>query len=242
MTRRAANQEDVVSKRSRPKWAIEAAVSAAVSLHEEALLHATELSPRIDAGLLAGLLTDADALRSDAAVVATRRADRKSATLSQDAALRIGYELIVGVRTAVRRAYPDDKALQREFGVGEKLDADAVGSVASGLHTVINAIAANPERARSAGLLPADQTQAQGALDALTAADHDQDRRSVSAKDATARRVATQLRLEASIGKLLAAAAIAFCDRPAVLARFEALIPSRPHRNGKQPIAAPQPA
>ena len=219
-----------MSNARRPKWGLEEAVSAAFSIHEEALKLQTELESRLDAGILDGLLSDTNELRNDGAVALSKRADRKAATMTQAAALALGTATVVAMRTAIRRAFPDDKPLHRELAVGRKVSPHAVGSVVAGLRTVLDAVAANPEKTRAAGILPQDIEDAQRALAALLAADQAQDQHSVSAKEAMARRTATQLRVEAAIGKVLAAAAVAFRKRPDVLARFESLVPSHEHR------------
>jgi hypothetical protein len=229
-----------MSENLRPKWAIEAAVSAAVSMHEEALSFQSDLAERIDAGLLARIIADAAELREDAAAAESSRADRKSATMTQAVALDVGATTVAAVRTAIRRAYPNDKALQREFGVGRSLTTHSVGSVVAGLRTILDAAAANPDRTRGAGIIPRDTEEAQAALDGLVVADRAQDQHKVAAKAATARRLATQLRLEANLGKLLAAVAVGFRNRPDVVARFESLIPARPHRSAKPPATGRQ--
>ena len=54
--------------------------------------HTDELVPRLDGGMLEGLMADVLSLRDAAAGVTSSRADRKSATLDQGTALRGGAQ------------------------------------------------------------------------------------------------------------------------------------------------------
>jgi len=209
----------------RPKWKSESVIRASAALNELAAKHREVLEPRLAPGLIDGLDADAKELRGDTSGAMESRAARKAATATQDAAAVQGAELVSAVRSAIRGAFPGEKAMQRAFGVGTRVAPGKVASVAGALDTLLKAAATRTDKVREAGILPADLERAAGLLEALLGADRAQEAKKVTAKVATARRAKTQLRIEAAIGRIMAAAEMAFLDDPAVLAQFRAAVP-----------------
>jgi hypothetical protein len=123
--------------------------------------------------------------------------------------------------------------LQRDFGVGMPVFVRSVPSVVGSLRTILDAAAQHPEATRAAGILEQDIQKAQDALASLSSADATQESRKLGAREATARRRATQLRVQTGIAKIVGAAYLAFVDQPAVVDKFTSLTPSRPHRSRK---------
>jgi hypothetical protein len=215
------------------RWKTQETLRSGLSVYDQVILSREEFERRVGAGTIDGLRADVDELRDDAAGAVSARADRSSATLEQNVALGTGAGVVGGVRAAIRQVHPSDKALQRDFGVGMAISVKSVSSVVGGLRIILDAAAEHPEETRAAGILEEDIQKARDALASLAAADNTQEGRKVSAREATARRRATQVRVEAAIAKILAAAHLAFMDDPTMLAKFTSLVPSRPRGSRK---------
>ncbi len=226
-----------------PKWKPEETVRLGFAMHEEASRHQTDLAPRVDAALLATLLADSLELRDASAGASGARATSQAATQAQKHVLRKGGALIAAVRNAVRRVHHPDKALQRKFGVGLTVQ-QTVPSVLAGLQVIVAAAEEYPAETTAARITDADLAAVRAARDELSSADEHQERSKVSARQATARRRATQLRVQESVARILAAAGIVFRDRPDVLARFTAVVPTRSKRlraSDVRPVDSPAP-
>jgi len=208
-----------------PKWQQEVAIRVAVEVVELVRQH-PELQPRLG-GAIDRLAVDAEALRNAVSAMSSKRAERKSATARQYSAAERGARQVRAFRRAMRLARPRDSALHRRFGVGERLDVGKVASVAAALQTALDAAPQDPEALAEAGVLPKDLEALRASLDALLGADSWQEATKVGSKHATAERNRVQLRVEAGIGRLLAAAVVVFHDRPAIAAAFEAVVPGR---------------
>jgi hypothetical protein len=223
-----------------PKWRTEAAVRAGMAVKELAAAYRERLEPRLGAALLDGLAADLDELRGATSGAVSVRAGKRAATVGQADAAQQGSRLAIAIRSAVRQALPDDRAAQKGFGVGLSIRKESVASVASALQMVVDASEKDPARVRDAGVLPQDLDLAKQALSTLLSADAKQESRKVNAKQATASRVATQLRVEAAVGKILGAAAVEFHNQPDIAARFAAIVPG--HSGKSKSGSAPSPA
>ena len=230
------------------KWKTEETIRSGLGIHELAVTYREALEPRVTAAIIDGLRADLDELRSDAAGAVSSQAVRKAATLDQGTALQFGSAMVSAMRAAIRQVHPLDKALQRDFGVGMPVFVKSVPAVVGSLRTVLDAAEQHPDATRAAGIIEDDVRKAQDALASLTSADVTQESRKLGAREATARRRATQLRVQKGIGKIVGAACLAFLDKPDVVAKFTSLIPSRTRRSRKpapspeMPTATPLPS
>jgi hypothetical protein len=220
------------------RWKTEETIRCGLSILELCACYLGDLEPRVGAVTISGLRAALDELRNTAATAISSRAARRASTLDQDAALRKGAGVVWAFRGAIRQAHRSNKALQRDFGVGVPIAIKSIASVAGGLRTVLDAAAHHPEELRAAGLVDADVAKARETLTALTVADVTQEGRKVGSREATATRRTAQVRVQAGVSKIIAAARLAFVDQPAVLAKFTSLIPTRPRRSPK-PVPAP---
>jgi len=225
-----------MEKARNPKWPPEVAYRAALEVIELARRH-PELDPRLN-GVVDALVAGADAMRKAISETSVTRAELRSATAGQLAAARTGRRQVGAFRRAVRLAWPDDRALQRRFGVGEPINLRKVGTVASALQMVLEAATEEPEAVKEAGVLPEDLDALRATLDSLLSADSSQEARKVCAKGATAQRDRVRLEVEAAIGKVLAVAAVVFRDRPAIAAAFQKVVPGHGDGRRKEPAAA----
>jgi hypothetical protein len=133
---------------------------------------------------------------------------------------------VAAVRKTIRKHNPGNKALHKRFGVGEPLKTGSVASVRSAAETVLGAIKEDPQAARQSGLLPEDVTRLEAALASLTTTDATQEGKKVAALNATAERNAAQLRVEDAMAKIQGVAGVVYLDNPAMLARFQACVPT----------------
>jgi hypothetical protein len=234
-----------MSENANVKWKTEETIRCGRAVYELAVAHRADLEPRVGAATIDGLATDVDELRNTAAGALSSRADRKASTLAQNDALVSGAAVVSAIRAAIRQSHAENRTLQADFGVGMPVYARSVPSVVGSLRMILDAYEQNPDAARAAGILEPDVERAREALSALSAADYTQEGRKLSAKQATARRRATQLRVQAGIARLVGAAHVAFMDLPELVAQFTALIPTRPGRVRKDapavPVAPPSP-
>jgi hypothetical protein len=217
-----------------PKWQQEVAFRVALEVVELARRH-RELDSRLN-GAVEALTADADELRKAISATLSTRAEQRSATARQRRTARRACRKVSAFRRAMRWARPNDRALHRRIGVGVRLDVGKVGSVAAALQTALDAAAQLPEAVEEAGVTPEDLEALRLTLDALLSADASQEASKVGAKQATAQRDEVQLRVEAAVGKVLAAAALVFHDRPAIAAAFAAVVPGE--GNGKVKASA----
>jgi hypothetical protein len=222
-------REEAMKNQNLPKWKPEETIRLGFAMHEEASRCQADLAPRVDAALLATLLADSFELRDVAAGTCSARASGRAATLAQRHAIRKGAALVSAVRGAIRRVHRTDKAVQRKFGVGLVVQY-LVPSVLASLQVILAAAGQCPAETAAAGITDADLVAVREARDALSTADEHQERSRLGARQATAQRRSRQLRVEQSVARILAAAGIVFRDRPDVLARFTAIVPTRTKR------------
>ena len=162
------------------------------------------------------------------------RKERSGATISQNDAVKDGAVLVASLRRLLRSGASKDKQLQKAFGVG--LDVKAtVSSVEKALGLVIAAASRNEAAVRAAGVLPDDITSARNLLAAVGGADASQERKKLTAKQATAAASVVHARLADNLANL---DSIAQASLPgAQAAQFIALIPNSPRK--KAAPAAP---
>jgi hypothetical protein len=221
---------------NKTRWTTDQAIRVGTDFHDECVRHRTELETRIRPAEIDGLAADLLQLREADAAAVSSRADRRSATVDQNSAMRRAAGCVSAVRVAIRRAYPEDKSIQRSFGVGARMSSGTLTSVAAHLRTVLDAAARHPDAVAAAGILAADVADAQAGLEALASTDDTQERRKLVARQATMTRIAAQRRVEASVDRIFGAAVVAFRENPRLLERFTSLLPSR-HRRKPRPTA-----
>ena len=223
-------------------WRVGVALRVAEAAYRLATDHRAALDPRLPAGVIEGLGADMAALRGTSAGAKAARAGKRSATITQHEAGRRGYELAMAIRAAVRGGEPDDKALQKAFGVGDQVHARKVTSVEAAIETILRGAEADPERARGVGVLPEDIEEARRVREALSTADASQEGKAVSSKVATSNRDEAQRRVQQAVRRIVGAAALAFRGQPDLARLFADLIPSRGGKLEKGAPAAPSDA
>ena len=207
-------------------WALWIAVRVGEAAWKLAMDHRASLDARLPAGLIDGLGADVASLRGASAGAKAARAVKRSATLSQDEAARIGHDLAVAVRTTVRRAEPDDAAFRKAFGVGVRIEPKKVSSIEAALRTILEAAQADPEGTRATGILPEDIDEVRRVSEALSTADSTQGAKSVSSKVATKDRDEAQRRVQKAVWRIVGTTELAFRGEPQVAKLFADLIPS----------------
>ncbi|MCU0695070.1 MAG: hypothetical protein MUC96_00925 [Myxococcaceae bacterium] len=203
---------------------------------ELAKTYGATLQPRLSGGFFDLLRTDIATIRANGEVQSVR-STKRSATVSQNDAIRQGAELVSAIRAAVRTGAPANKALWKAFGVGSKV-TPTVRSVSGALSAVIAAAAKFPSETAAIGLLAADLQRAQTYAAAIADADSAQEITKLTSKQMTAQYRAALDRLASNLAHLAAVARIAL-DSDAANA-FAAVVPSSTSR--KKPAPAPAPA
>jgi len=209
-----------MSTRSKP----EAVVRSALQMLELAEKDREELEPRLPAGTLTGLREDVDGLRAKAPGAVAARQLSKAGTATQESAATTLAALVQGIRTASRCAQLDPEVL-RALGVGRRLYATVVKSVVEAAEHVEQAYREFPDALRSAGVLPADLERVIALRARLQSVDQAQELGKVTSKEKTASRDLVKRRALAAMGRILAAAELAFLDKPERLAMYRAAIP-----------------
>jgi hypothetical protein len=209
-----------MSTRAKP----EVVVRSALQLLELAEKDRALLEPRLVAGTLTGLREDTEALRREAPGAQAARQLKKAATATQKSAALALAGLVQGIRAACKSAGLDADVL-RAVGVGRRLAATVVKSVVDAAGQVELAYREFPDAMRSAGVLPTDLERLTALRARLQSVDEAQELGKVTSKEKTASRDDAKRRVLAVIGKVLAAAELAFLDQPERLAMYRAVRP-----------------
>lgn len=225
----------------KPKWTVSEGIRTGTAMFELSSGYALILNPRLDAGRIEGLGADVGELRGNSQKLLSAMLERNSSTEAQDKMVGTGYGLVSSVREAIRRRYPRDPEIKDLFGIGHRVEQKSVESVARAMQGIIDAADKKPEVVRQAGILPADVDEIRAVRMALVSADVDQEGKKLSAKEATAKRAATQLRVEEAVDCIFGAAKMAFRDQPEIFAKFEAVLPKSPARKAKTAAPAEEP-
>lgn len=207
-------------------------LTAAEQALELAKTHGGALEPRLAAGFFDLIRTDAAIVRADGDVQSSR-STKKAATVSQNDAVRQGFDLVSAIRGAVRSGAPKNKTLWKAFGIGTTMTA-TVRSVSGALNNVLAAANKFPSETAAIGILASDIQRAQSYAAAISTADSAQEASKLTSKQATAQFNAAKARLASNLTHLASIARVAL---PAQAAEaFAALLPSSPRR---KPAAKP---
>ncbi|MBU1411628.1 hypothetical protein KKC22_08940 [Myxococcota bacterium] len=199
-------------------------VRSVLQLLELAEKDRAELEPRLPGGALSGLREDTNVLQDEAPGAQAARQLKKAATATQDAVAATLYALVQGIRAACRSAGLEPDVL-RAVGVGRRLQGTVVKSLVDAAVLVDQAYREFPDALRSAGVLPTDIERVTALRDRLQSVDAAQEQQKVTSKEKTAARNRAQQRVQATIGKILSAAELAFLDNPERLAMYRATRP-----------------
>ncbi|PKN23716.1 MAG: hypothetical protein CVU65_13820 [Deltaproteobacteria bacterium HGW-Deltaproteobacteria-22] len=185
-----------------------------------------KLDSRVGAGVIDGLFTDVDDLNGKAPGAKASRQLKMAAGATLEQTLELAARTGQAIRNVCRLAKLDD-TVRIAVGVGKPMNAKTLKSVLAGVTMILDGYAQYSAALREAGVLPADIDLLTALRDRLLTDDAVQETRKVSSKDATAARNAAHQRLEYALGRILAAAELAFLDDPARLAMYRELIPSK---------------
>lgn len=201
----------------------------------------TKLQPRLEAGVIEGLLEDVRLLSNTMSSAITARVQKKAATQAQnDTAVELAA-LVMALRSAVKIT-GQSAVLRKALGVGRTVSTNSVKSVLAAANMVIEAYANHADEMRASGVLPVDVETVMGLSNALANADQAQEMKKVASKLSTSERAAVQKRVEGALMKIIAAAGLEFARTdPERVAQYAALIPSKPKRRKQQPQPAPGP-
>lgn len=199
-------------------------VRSVLQLLELAEKDRDQLEQRLPGGVLSGLREDTDELQNAAPGAQAARQLKMSATATQDAVAATLCALVQGIRAACRSAGLEPDVL-RAVGVGRRLQSTVVKSLVEAAEQVVQAYREFPDALRGAGVLPSDIDRVTALRGRLQSVDAVQEQQKVTSKEKTAGRNRAQQRVQAAIGKILAAAELAFLDNPERLAMYRAARP-----------------
>jgi hypothetical protein len=209
-------------------------VTAAEQALELAKTHGPALEPRLAAGFFDLIRTDVATVRANGDVQSVR-STKKAATMSQNDAVRQGFDLVSAIRAAIRSGAPKNKVLWRAFGVGSTV-SPTVRSVSGALSTILGAASRFPSEIAAVGILADDVQRAQTYATAIASADSVQEASKLTSKQATAQLNAALARLSSNLTHLASIARVALPAKAA--AEFAAILPSS---SRKKPAPAPAP-
>jgi len=214
----------------------EVALDAALRMKELVAKDGPVLNPRLMPGTIEGLTEDTSSLAGNAPGAKTARQLKKAATSTVEQTASKLLQTAQGIRNLCRLAKLSDD-IRIAVGVGQPMQARSIKSVINGAEMIIAAYARYSTALREAGVLPADIELISELRNRLATDNETQEVQKVTAKDMTAARNAAHQRIEDAIGRIQAAAELAFLNNPERLAMYRAVVPSKP--SAKKP-AAPQ--
>ncbi len=180
------------------------------------------LEPRLSAGVIDGLAEDLELLDALIDDQKTAQAVRRGATRNQENAAERLAARIRTIRETARFAKLG-KEVQAALGVGKSMQIAVVRTVTSAAEMVLSAYRLHTDALREAGVLPADIEEIRKLRDSLVQADEVQERQKITAREKTILRNQLLERVETALGRLAAAAALAFPDDPARVQAYREL-------------------
>ncbi len=219
----AATKPKVAKSDSKPDLPWVAITQTAIKAQTLAADNQTALGTRITTAFITAFTADITALTIAVGTTITVHQGAIQLTAAQDAALTSGYNLIKGVRTAVKSGSPD-KAVLVAWGVGKRVQKTLVKDVRAGLVTISDRISGAAAEAAGFGITTDDLTDVTAAIAAIDAADAAQETGRATAPTTTRARNATARRLLAGIKLIAGAGMRVFKDDATTFANFEALV------------------
>ncbi len=186
----------------------------------------SRLDPRLPPGLIDGLAADSGLLLDKAAGAGTAKTERKSATQDQTKVAGSIVELVMAMRSTLKRHKLDGTILSRA-GVGKKVSVAVVKSVVEAADDLIRTCGLYPDQVRGAGVLPADVERLCALRAQLITVDVAQEGAKVTAKEMIAARNAAHKRVKAAIASIVGVAELAFVGDPERIAAYQAHLPTR---------------
>jgi hypothetical protein len=208
---------------TKPKHSFDAIRQLGLKAQGLATDNQAALGDRVSAAFLQQLGSDLTTLGGTLPTVITTRGESIQLTAEQAAALARGYQLVRGVRTAVKGQKPGKDVLLA-YSVGQRVSPVLVKDVKAALQTIVDRATAEPAEAASFGIVAADLTAMQTAVADIDAAEKASTGARVSAPKTTSQRNATARRILAAVKTIAGAGLRTFVDDPTTSAEFEALI------------------
>jgi len=207
----------------KPEQVVEVGLKAKALIEKDRV----KLEPRLAAGLIDGLYVDIDDLQGKAPGAKASRQLKMASGATLEQTLELAAQTGQAIRTVCRLAKLDD-TIRTAVGVGKPMNAKTLKSVLAGVTMILDGYAQYSSSLREAGVLPADIALLTALRDRLLSENATQESKKISSKEATAARNAAHQRVEDALGRILAAAELAFLQDPARLAMYRALIPAKP--------------
>ena len=239
----AASAEPAASSR-KPAIGFAGIEQRAENAVQLALAHRAALEPRLDAGTIDQLQTDATSLGRAVPLMVTSKEAAKTATTDRNAAIAEAHTLVGAVHNLLIKKRVS-VAVRRQYGVGARIAPDSVKDILSAIKTVLDRSERVSSEASSLGILPKDLERLRALQSAIDT------KKSVvlnargSAPIATRERNQAANRALAAILAISGAGALEFHPDPELRAEFEALAPHETSRSkatkSKKPGKSPAP-
>jgi hypothetical protein len=188
---------------------------------------------RVSAALLNGMDANIHAISNATSAVATSRARKEQATAIETKARMPLYETLIDIRDDIATIHEDDKAVQRAFGVGTRIDKNSTPILLKLASDILHSIESDSglgKAAREAGINAARVTQLRKVYQALANAQETQ----VSAIAGSRIDSVDKKKLSSAIKKDTAfirkVASVVFRKDPKTLKEFASTLPKRASR------------
>ena len=215
-----------MAQKARPKWEPGQDYRAGLKALELAQEFKEQIEPRLPSGLLEGLKEDLDTLAKAGDEGQAKVVEIKGFTGTQDAHSAQALRWSAAVREALKRGgVPAD--VKKAAGVGSKFTASRVDAVIAAVNSILGAYEKHPDAFRASGILPEDMETGRRLLVSLNAADLVQETAKAKRTQSTAARHSLRKRVEAAVDRIRGAGMLHFHAKPAVTARFAALVPGK---------------
>lgn len=212
--------------KAKPKWEPGQDYRSGLKAYELAQEFKTELEPRLSSGLLQGLKEDLEALSKAGDEGQAKVVEIKGFTGTQDAHSAQALRWSSAVREALKRGGVDAD-VKKAAGVGSRFTASRVDAVIAAVNSILRAYEKHPDAFRASGVLPEDIEAGKRLLVSLNAADLVQETAKAKKTQSTAARRALRNRVESAVDRIRGAGMLHFHGKPAVAARFAALVPGK---------------
>jgi len=208
------------------KWEIGATISAGKNAYALALIHRTEIEPRLQPDELEELKSNTAELEARRSGQTERLVDQKSKTIGQGEIISMLHDSIVDLRRVVKYSGSVTPDILKSYGVGEKLNNN-ISSMVAGANIIISAYKQFTAWSNSVGIIEVDITEMSDIIAKLSQAEEVQDNAMFTRKSKTLDKNVLQRTVEDEVSKISALGQYVFRSKDAAVVKlFEDLIPT----------------
>jgi hypothetical protein len=198
--------------------------------YELAVAHKPQVEPRLPAGTIDTLAEDLATLGAAPAPTPvgspSPAAPAAPSPPSLSAATATASNLVTAIHEAVAGAKPKP-AVRKAYGVSRTGPVKEPKAVVAAAQKILTQAKASPSEALALGIMPADVTALEAALDGLTAAEAAAHTAGGKATTTAKQKHAAAVRMHEATARIAGAGVLAFAQDAAVRAQFAGLVPKR---------------